>query len=391
MTIKNFTPPLIISLALLGGVAIYCYRHAISRWWHLKSYPCVLEQIYRQDRKGLIKVDCFSSDFRASIPIYKGKDGCFYTTYDFEKNRLEGADSIYVSVNGNDDNSGLTVDKAKRSIESALKTKAHNVILLKGHYQAGVNFKNSTELSDVNLIGKDTVVIDNMERDPFVVTGNVFIRNIDFVNGNKGSLRAFIKDPRKTCTYIDCKFNSSLIDNVDVSKAQSLGGLRIQGGTHYLYRCEASHNGFDGFSYHAAPDGSTNAPHVVEVECKAFHNGEHNAYESNNASTAHDGTIIIRLNGEYGYSHGGNVADVHNNTVSFNIGCTAYSVMDLGKHYREYQTNYFCASNAVMYLLGCKSHGSYYDISYWNGGNIFSDKNYQRKYEKDGNLILLRK
>ena len=97
-------------------------------------------------------MDCFSSDFRASIPIYKGKNECFYTIYDFDKNQLKGTDTIYVSVNGNDNNNGLSIGKAKRTIDAALKTKAHNVILLKGHYQAGVNFKNNTELSDVNLI-----------------------------------------------------------------------------------------------------------------------------------------------------------------------------------------------------------------------------------------------
>ena len=146
---------------------------------------------------------------------------------------------------------------------------------------------------------------------PFVVSGNVFIRNIEFDNGNRGSLRTYIQDNNSICTYIQCKFNNSIVDNEDVGKAQSLGGLRIQGGTHYLYKCEASNNGFDGFSYHAAPDGSSNAPHIVEVDCKAFHNGVNNTYESNNASTAHDGTNIIRLNCVYGFSHFGNVADVH--------------------------------------------------------------------------------
>lgn len=90
-------------------------------------------------------------------------------------------------------------------------------------------------------------------------------------------MRTYIDNPNDVCTYINCKFNKSLVDNEDIGKARSLGGLRIQGGTHYLYKCEASYNGLDGFSYHSAPDGSTNSPHVVEVECKAFHNGEKNA------------------------------------------------------------------------------------------------------------------
>lgn len=388
MNVKKITPPIV--LLLIVGTTIIHFRHTIRRWWLLRSYKQDLQQIYQPKLSTDTIVHCFDNEFRASIPIYK-KGENFYTIYDFEKNRLEGSDTVYVSVNGDDSYSGRNREKAKHTIESALRAKVHNIILLEGYYKSGINFKSDTHLSDVNLIGEGKVIIDNMKQAPLVITGNVYVRNIQFVNGSRGSLRSYLENPYKVCTYVCCKFNSSLVDSEDVSKAQSLGGLRIQGGTHYLYRCEASYNGFDGFSYHAAPDGSSNAPHVAEVECKAFHNGEHNAYESNNASTAHDGTHIIRLNCVYGYSHGGNVADVHKNTVSFNIGCSAYSVMNLGEKYREYQANFFSATNAVMYLLACKSYGSYYDLSSWNSGNILSDKVYKREYKNNGSIILLKR
>lgn len=73
-------------------------------------------------------------------------------------------------------------------------------MLLEGHYLAGKNFKNGTNLSGVNLIGIGKVVIDNMMGLPFVVTGNVFIRNVEFVNGSRGSLRAYIQDNNSICT-----------------------------------------------------------------------------------------------------------------------------------------------------------------------------------------------
>ncbi len=333
-------------------------------------------------------VCCFVNGFRAPIPIYKNKSR-FYTTYDFEGNRLKGNDTVYVSEKGNDAKSGKKPEEAKKTVEAALRTKSRDIILLEGYYKAGVNFKNGTPLFNINFIGEGNVVIDNMGGTPFIVLGNIFIRNIQFVNGNRGSLRTYLENPYNVCTYVCCKFNHSLVDNVDVSKAQSLGGLRIQGGTHYLYRCEASLNGYDGFSYHAAPDGSNNAPHVIEVECKAFHNGRQNLYESNNASTAHDGTHVIRLNCKYGYSHGGNVADVHKNTVSFNIGCTCNYVMDLGVANRKYQSNYFCANNAVMYLLGCGSYGAFYDISCWNDGTMFLDRKYRNEYDKGGSVKMI--
>lgn len=387
MRLRNSPPPIALSAILF---IVFFLRHPIRQWWYLIGYPKSLKDIYIENaHKGkLLKL--FGDEFRVSIPIYKYKEK-YYTTYDFEKNKVSGSDTVYVSVSGNDSNNGRSPVLSKQTIESAIKTSAHTIVLLEGHYLAGKNFENGTNLSDINLIGIGKVVVDNNKGLPFVVSGNVFIRNIEFDNGNRGSLRTYIQDNNSICTYIQCKFNNSIVDNEDVGKAQSLGGLRIQGGTHYLYKCEASNNGFDGFSYHAAPDGSSNAPHIVEVDCKAFHNGVNNTYESNNASTAHDGTNIIRLNCVYGFSHGGNVADVHKKTVSFNIGCMSYSVMDLGPEYSKYQANYFCASDAIMYLLDCKSYGSFYDISCWNGGNLFADRIYQKKYDKGGTINMLRR
>ena len=347
-----------------------------------------MNQIYSNNLDSVNVLSCFGGEFRASIPIFK-KSKVFYTTYNFNRNRIIAKDTVFVSVKGNNKNNGKTPVCPKKTIEAALITNARTIILLEGRYCADTHFQNGTKLSERNLIGKGKVVLDNMQKQPLVISGNAFVCNIEFVNGNRGSLRAYIDKPNKICTYINCKFNNSLVDDVDVGKALSLGGLRVQGGTHFLYRCEASNNGFDGFSYHAAPDGSSNSPHVVEVECRAFHNGEHNSYESDNASTAHDGAHILRLNCVYGYSHGGNVADVHKNTVSLNIGCVAYSVMNLGSTHRSYEANYFCATYAIMYLLGCRSYGSYYDLSCWNEGNLFTDQKFKKKYLEKGRIRLL--
>lgn len=69
----------------------------------------------------------------------------------------------------------------------------------------------------------------------------------------------------------------------------------------------------------------------------------------------------------------------------------SYSVMDLGLEYRKYQANYFCASEATMYLLDCRSYGSFYDISCWNGGDLFTDRFYQKIYDKGGTINKLRR
>ena len=350
--------------------------------------PKSFGQIYERTDTNTWRVQCFDNNFRASIPIYK-KGGCYYTTYDWDRNKIANSDTIFVSVHGSDRNDGLTRGNAKLTINAALCSNRQTIVLLEGTYMAGINFENNTTLANINFIGEGDVVIDNNGDAPFNVVGAVYIRNISFTNGNKGSLRTFLKDKNTKCTYVECKFNNSIIDDEKIGKAKSLGGLRIQGGTHFLYKCVASDNGYDGFNYHAAPDGSGNSPHVVEVECYAFNNGVYNQYESNNASTAHDGTHIVRLNCVYNKSHGGIVADVDNATVSCGVGCTASSSMDLGTKYRHYQANYFCASNATMYLLGCKSTNSMYDLTCLNKATVFSDVNYSRKFIEDGNFSVL--
>lgn len=69
--------------------------------------------------------------------------------------------------------------KAKKSIESAIQTHAKTII--EGNYRAGVNFKNGTSISDLNLIGEGRVIIDNMGANPLVIKGKAFIRNIEFI------------------------------------------------------------------------------------------------------------------------------------------------------------------------------------------------------------------
>lgn len=370
---------------------------------HYKSnMPQTIDEIILQGSACKIGGEGGSSDafvnylteaFRARVPIFKKENGTYYTTYDFESNRISGKDTLYVSPDGNDSNSGLTNKFPKRTITSALTSSPNTIVLLEGRYIGGTHFVNDAELSDINLIGVGNVVVDANGAKPLKVVGNFFCKNITFTNGNLGSLHTYITDTISKCTYIECKFNNSLVDNPNIGSAQSLGGLRIQGGTHFIYRCEASHNGFDGFNYHAAPDnptGSFTSPHIAEVECKGFFNGENNSYESDNGSTAHDGAQVVRLNCEFGYCHGGVIADVHDKTVSYNIGCLSYYSLDLGSSKRNYQASFFCATGATFYMLGCKSHGSYYDISCWNNGKVYTDDLFKNNYSTGGTITKLK-
>lgn len=356
------------------------------------NLPQSINEIIVQSAEGDAEVNYLMESFRARVPIFKKENGTYYTTYDFERNRINGNDTLYVSPDGSDSNSGLSNKFPKRNITSALTSSPNTIVLLEGTYVGGIHFMNNQELSNINLIGVGNVVVDANGGKPFRVVGNFFCKNITFTNGSLGSLHTYITDTTSKCTYIECKFNNALIDNESIGSAQSLGGLRIQGGTHFIYRCEASHNGLDGFSYHSAPDnsaGGITSPHIAEIECKGFFNGENNSYESDNGSTAHDGAQVVRLNCEFGHCHGGIIADVHDKTISYNIGCISYSSLDLGTSKREYQASYFCATGATFYMLGCKSFGSYYDISCWNNGKVYTDDLFKNNYSTGGTIKKL--
>ena len=107
-----------------------------------------------------------------------------------------------MSPTGDDANDGLLPAKAKKSIESAIQTHAKTIILQEGNYRAGVNFKNGTSISDLNLIGEGRVIIDNMGANPLVIKGKAFIRNIEFINGNWGSLRTYIHRESACSLYL---------------------------------------------------------------------------------------------------------------------------------------------------------------------------------------------
>ena len=123
---------------------------------------------------------------------------------------------------------------------------------------------------------------------------------------------------------------------------------------------------------------------MVEVECKGFFNGEDNSYESDNGSTSHDGAKVVRLNCEFGSCHGGIVADVHANTISYNFGCIAFSSLVTEG---EYSANFFAATGAEMHLYSCKSNGSIYDISCFNGAKVFTDNVFINNYSVGGTII----
>lgn len=198
---------------------------------------------------------------------------------------------------------------------------------------------NSTDLS--STVARSQIRLGVTARTGLVVGDGVhYVRGIDFEGCDEGGARAY-----GTAVVIaeDCTFRYSLGN----------GGAQTGGGYGYIaIRCTASGNAADGFNYHAASGVS---PDVIEIDCRAHHNGMGSATDTNNATTSHEVCRVLRVNGTYDSSKGPVVADV-NSSRSWNLGCSAgRSTAISGSQAQSWRVDAvgFDSDPAQMHLVEC--------------------------------------
>lgn len=174
----------------------------------------------------------------------------------------------------------------------------------------------------------------------------IYLEGITICGGSYGAFRVTSDGTNAPTVYAkNCRFFGSL----------SNAACYLQGCNSILQNCEAAYAVDDGFGYHANPV----EPRAVEINCEGHHNGYDG--ETDNGSTMHDGGCIIRVNGEYHHNRGPNVADVHNTTASWNLGCHAWRA-DIATQDTQ-NADFVCADNgANMWLDNCSAYGSYYSL-----------------------------
>lgn len=157
------------------------------------------------------------------------------------------------------------------------------------------------------------------------------------------------------------------------------GGLKAKGWRCYTQYCSANRNSNDGFNYHA--DG-TNKADAQEFRNFGFYNGSYvfgTSATNKNASTAHDGCQIVRIDCEYRKSLGPVIADVHSGTKSFNVGLSSSgSTMPNTDNFKP--RPYEFTSGAEGWLWECIGFGEWAVMS---GPN---SKVHLRKCSLDGSL-----
>lgn len=136
-----------------------------------------------------------------------------------------------------------------------------------------------------------------------------------------------------------------------------------------LLNSSGSYAGSDGFNYHTSIEQPTKLSYVLEVNCLTYQNGKYwsNLIGSNNGSTVHDGSYIVRFNTVTYQNEGPNFADVGGGK-SWLFNCIArdsYNPVVAGTH-ADYYTQ-----NNLMWIDHCDSSGSRYSLSADANGRIY--------------------
>lgn len=339
----------------------------------LIQYDNIGEQLNVANKRETIALPFDEDKIKATI--YKDNNG-YYTDFNVKNcfiNKKDGI-NVFLSPDGDDVNDGLSIRTPKKTIAGALSVKNIQTLLMsEGVYKSGKNFIAGEEIEkSINIIGLGNVVIDNgigEKNAPICIKNSCYIESVHFSYG-WNTIKVLLSESQ-TVVFSKCVFSDS-------DRADNSNGLSILGGTSYVIDCKAYNNAFDGLNYHA---NNNIVNHTLEVNCESYNNGSSHLtldiWQSSNATTSHDGSYIVRLNGKYYACHGGVVAD--KDCKSANYGCSSGISTITDANYPDRMSNYW-TSNSEMYLYNCESYGSKYDTASIRGGTITSNTDYSSKY-----------
>lgn len=339
----------------------------------LIQYDNIGEQLNVANKRETIALPFDEDKIKATI--YKDNNG-YYTDFNVKNcfiNKKDGI-NVFLSPDGDDVNDGLSIRTPKKTIAGALSVKNIQTLLMsEGVYKSGKNFIAGEEIEkSINIIGLGNVVIDNgigEKNAPICIKNSCYIESVHFSYG-WNTIKVLLSESQ-TVVFSKCVFSDS-------DRADNSNGLSILGGTSYVIDCKAYNNAFDGLNYHA---NNNIVNHTLEVNCESYNNGSSHLTldigQSSDATTSHDGSYIVRLNGKYYACHGGVVAD--KDCKSANYGCSSGISTITDANYPDRMSNYW-TSNSEMYLYNCESYGSKYDTASIRGGTITSNTDYSSKY-----------
>lgn len=231
---------------------------------------------------------------------------------------------VYVDIAIGDDTTGTgTISNPYKTLYKGLSTKPLSpsnggklTVYVKAGTYADANGWNATNIyaAEINVIAYNGLVTSTQS----VSTSY----NGQIESGKKSYIEGIVFDGGKspfnfihaanvftTAYFKNCAFNNSVSEN---------GFQTVRNGLYILENCKAKGNVLDGFNYHNYDTIKNNL--VIEINCQGIYNGKTGA--TNNGSTVHEETKIIRINGIYNYNSNRNIQDI-GSCRSWNLGCEA--------------------------------------------------------------------
>lgn len=201
---------------------------------------------------------------------------------------------------------------------------------------------------------------------------DVYIENLNFIGGHLGCIVAdlsTVKMYKCTCLYGGRESGNNVIN--------------ISGSNSILIDTKANYGGKDGINYYVSNNIASNG---IEINCEASNNGLDASDNTNNGSTAHGGSKVIRVNGNYFNNKGCNVADVHSGTESYNFNCNAFDSISSDNSYSQDFSPQ--QEGATMHLINCYAKGSSYSNIYVpTGATVYIDNTEYNNTTGSGTII----
>ena len=199
-------------------------------------------------------------------------------------------------------------------------------------------------------------------------SSTLYIKDFEFYSSGGSGAITVNGDIDSTFVHENCIFSS----NQNLSEPTANGLSVVNVGKTYGFGSSTAYNGRDGFNYHYAsiPEIDRKKCLAFEYECLGHTCGINSIDDNNNATTAHEGIVALRV-GTIGYNTKGPVQADVGGCYSLLYDCRMRdSLYEFGSNFESYDVG-------TIVLINCVSSGTrYIDIA----STIPSDIRLQRFY-----------
>ena len=203
---------------------------------------------------------------------------------------------------------------------------------------------------------ENTFDVDNSEQDV-----RLYVENVTLV----GKYNGILINRKNVSRNLDVCFNNV---SVILCGNTTQNAINVRGGDAVFNNCKVISAYKDGINYTGINTLSDTCEcSGLEINCVAAGCGKEQADNTQNGSTAHSGSKVLRINGRYYDNKGASVADVHENTQSVNLGCIAYAPDCEGLYSQNFSTQ---QAGAEMWLDSCIASGGQYDVFCYTGSTM---------------------